>query len=60
MNPHRQHRPRARDQRWIFAGGAFVEKMLTATVIPEHFDKIVNTNARGTYFTVGLQPNVVC
>jgi NAD(P)-dependent dehydrogenase (short-subunit alcohol dehydrogenase family) len=36
----------------IFAGAAFVEKMMTATVTPEHFDKTFNTNARGTYFTV--------
>jgi NAD(P)-dependent dehydrogenase (short-subunit alcohol dehydrogenase family) len=36
----------------IFAGAAFVEKQMTATVTPEHFDKTFNTNARGTYFTV--------
>lgn len=36
----------------IFAGAAFVEKTMTATVTPEHFDKTFNTNARGTYFTV--------
>jgi NAD(P)-dependent dehydrogenase (short-subunit alcohol dehydrogenase family) len=36
----------------IFAGAAFVEKMMTAEATPEHFDKIFNTNARGTYFTV--------
>ena len=36
----------------IFAGAAFVEKMMTAAVTPEHFDKTFNTNARGTYFTV--------
>jgi NAD(P)-dependent dehydrogenase (short-subunit alcohol dehydrogenase family) len=36
----------------IFAAAAFVEKMMTAAVTPEHFDKIFNTNARGTYFTV--------
>ena len=36
----------------IFAGAAFVEKMVTAAVTPEHFDKTFNTNARGTYFTV--------
>ena len=36
----------------IFAGAAFVEKMMTAAATPEHFDKTFNTNARGTYFTV--------
>lgn len=36
----------------LFAGGAFVEKMMTTAVTPEHFDKTFNTNARGTYFTV--------
>ncbi|HEX4240360.1 MAG TPA: SDR family oxidoreductase [Steroidobacteraceae bacterium] len=36
----------------IFAGAAFVEKAMTLTVSPEHFDKTFNTNARGTYFTV--------
>lgn len=36
----------------IFANAAFVEKTMTATVTPEHFDKTFNTNARGTYFTV--------
>jgi hypothetical protein len=36
----------------IFAGAAFVEKAMTPTVSPEHFDKTFNTNARGTYFTV--------
>ncbi|MGV1760881.1 SDR family NAD(P)-dependent oxidoreductase [Rhizobium sp. A22-96] len=36
----------------IFAGAAFVEKMMTATATPEHFDKTFNANARGTYFTV--------
>ena len=36
----------------IFAGAAFVEKMMTAEATPEHFDKIFDTNARGTYFTV--------
>jgi NAD(P)-dependent dehydrogenase (short-subunit alcohol dehydrogenase family) len=36
----------------IFAAAAFVEKMMTAAVTPEHFDKSFNTNARGTYFTV--------
>jgi NAD(P)-dependent dehydrogenase (short-subunit alcohol dehydrogenase family) len=36
----------------IFASAAFVEKMMTATVTPEHFDKTFNANARGTYFTV--------
>ena len=36
----------------LFAGAAFVEKKMTADVTPEHFDKIFNTNARGTYFTV--------
>jgi len=36
----------------IFAGAAFVEKVMTATVTPQHFDKTFNTNARGTYFTV--------
>jgi NAD(P)-dependent dehydrogenase (short-subunit alcohol dehydrogenase family) len=36
----------------IFAGAAFVEKQMTATVTPEHFDKTFNANARGTYFTV--------
>lgn len=36
----------------IFAGAAFVKKMMTAEATPEHFDKTFNTNARGTYFTV--------
>ena len=36
----------------LFAGAAFVEKTMTATATPEHFDKTFNTNARGTYFTV--------
>lgn len=36
----------------LFAGAAFVEKITTAAVTPEHFDKTFNTNARGTYFTV--------
>jgi NAD(P)-dependent dehydrogenase (short-subunit alcohol dehydrogenase family) len=36
----------------LFAGAAFVEKMLTPAVTPEHFDKTFNTNTRGTYFTV--------
>ena len=36
----------------IFAGAAFVEKAMTPTATPEHFDKTFNTNARGTYFTV--------
>ena len=36
----------------IFAGAAFVEKMMTAAVTPEHFDNSFDTNARGTYFTV--------
>lgn len=36
----------------IFAGAAFVEKQLTTTVTPEHFDQTFSTNARGTYFTV--------
>jgi len=36
----------------VFAGAAFVEKMVTAAATPEHFDKTFNTNARGTYFTV--------
>ena len=36
----------------IFAGAAFVEKQMTTTATPEHFDKTFNTNARGTYFTV--------
>ena len=36
----------------IFAGAAFVEKIMTATVTPEHFDKTFNTNVRGTYFTI--------
>src|SRR6201995_1470680 len=36
----------------LFAGAAFVEKMMTPEASPEHFDKIFNTNARGTYFTV--------
>ena len=30
----------------IFAGAAFVEKMMTAAATPEHFDKTFNTNAR--------------
>lgn len=36
----------------LFAGAALVEKTMTATATPEHFDKIFNTNARGTYFTI--------
>jgi len=36
----------------LFAGAAFVEKQMTATVTPEHFDATFGTNARGTYFTV--------
>ena len=36
----------------LFAGAAFVEKITTAAVTPEHFDKTFNTNARGTYFTL--------
>ena len=36
----------------IFACAAFVEKTMTATVTPEHFDQTFNTNTRGTYFTV--------
>jgi NAD(P)-dependent dehydrogenase (short-subunit alcohol dehydrogenase family) len=36
----------------LFAGAAFVEKMMTPEATPEHFDKTFNTNARGTYFTV--------
>ena len=36
----------------LFAGAAFVEKIVTAAATPEHFDKTFNTNARGTYFTV--------
>jgi NAD(P)-dependent dehydrogenase (short-subunit alcohol dehydrogenase family) len=36
----------------IFAGAGFVEKAMTPTATPEHFDKTFNTNARGTYFTV--------
>jgi len=36
----------------LFAGAAFVEKMMTPDATPEHFDQIFNTNARGTYFTV--------
>lgn len=36
----------------IFAGAAFVEKMVTAAVTAEHFDETFRTNARGTYFTV--------
>lgn len=36
----------------IFANAAFVEKTMTASATPEHFDKTFNTNARGTYFTV--------
>jgi NAD(P)-dependent dehydrogenase (short-subunit alcohol dehydrogenase family) len=30
----------------IFAGAAFVEKTMTASATPEHFDKTFNTNAR--------------
>jgi|SRR5450830_372719 len=33
----------------IFAGAAFVEKMMTATVTPEHFDNTFNANARGCW-----------
>ena len=36
----------------VFAGAAFVEKALTPTATPEHFDKTFNTNARGVCFTV--------
>ena len=36
----------------IFAAAAFVEKIMTVAVTPEHFDETFNTNARGTYFTV--------
>jgi NAD(P)-dependent dehydrogenase (short-subunit alcohol dehydrogenase family) len=36
----------------IFAGAAFVERQMTTTVTPEHFDTTFNANARGTYFTV--------
>ena len=36
----------------IFAGAAFVEKVMTPSATPEHFEKTFNTNARGTYFTV--------
>ena len=36
----------------LFAGAAAVEKKMTAEVTPEHFDKIFDINARGTYFTV--------
>jgi len=36
----------------LVAGAAFVEKTMTATATPEHFDKTFNINARGTYFTV--------
>ena len=36
----------------IFANAAFVEKMATIAVTPEHFDKTFSTNARGTYFTI--------
>jgi len=36
----------------LFAGAAFVEKMMTPEATPEHFDQVFNTNARGTYFTV--------
>jgi NAD(P)-dependent dehydrogenase (short-subunit alcohol dehydrogenase family) len=36
----------------LFAGAAFVEKVMTDAVTPEHFDKTFNANARGTYFTV--------
>lgn len=36
----------------IFANAAFVEKVMTCGVTPEHFDKTFSTNARGTYFTV--------
>ena len=36
----------------IFANAAFVEKTMTSSATPEHFDETFNTNARGTYFTV--------
>jgi NAD(P)-dependent dehydrogenase (short-subunit alcohol dehydrogenase family) len=36
----------------LFAGAAFVEKVMTAAATPGHFDETFNTNARGTYFTV--------
>ncbi|KPH80777.1 SDR family NAD(P)-dependent oxidoreductase [Bosea vaviloviae] len=36
----------------LFAGAAFVEKMMTPEATPEHFDQVFSTNARGTYFTV--------
>ena len=38
----------------VFAGAAFVEKALTPTATPEHFDKTFNTNARGIN---GLAPH---
>jgi NAD(P)-dependent dehydrogenase (short-subunit alcohol dehydrogenase family) len=34
------------------ASAGFVERRLTASVTPEHFDRTFNVNARGTYFTV--------
>jgi NAD(P)-dependent dehydrogenase (short-subunit alcohol dehydrogenase family) len=36
----------------LFAGAAFVEKMMTTEATYEHFDNTFNINARGTYFTV--------
>ena len=36
----------------IVANAAAVEFGLLATATPEHFDKMFNTNARGTFFTV--------
>jgi NAD(P)-dependent dehydrogenase (short-subunit alcohol dehydrogenase family) len=36
----------------IFAGAAFVEKVMTTASTPEHFEKTFSINARGTYFAV--------
>ena len=36
----------------LFANAGIVELKQTPDVIPEHFDKTFNTNARGLYFTV--------
>lgn len=36
----------------LYAGAAFVQKMMTTAATPEHFDNTFDTNARGTYFTV--------
>jgi NAD(P)-dependent dehydrogenase (short-subunit alcohol dehydrogenase family) len=36
----------------VFANVAYVERVPTTTVTPEHFDKTFDTNTRGVFFTV--------